>query len=365
MDVCCDAFIFVNHISHLHNILRKITNWEAWPFKLIYAPLIPVWAWHVLRSGAVWFFTPSNPKLTFGGMDGEPKKEMYDLLPHHLYPPTFNVLPSDDFEKVKEQVKAKGIIYPLVVKPEVGCAGVLFRKIDEEQELKNYHVQVPVEYIVQQLVLYPIEVSVFYIRHPKVQKGTITGFLHKIPLNVTGDGFHTLQQLVLLHPKAARRKGELHSKHKENWHKVITAGEKYMLSHAANHNRGAHFVDLKSEIDDKLVAVFDNISHGLNDFYYGRYDILCNSIADLKEGKNYSILEYNGCGAEPNHIYDTGYTLGAAYREILKHWKALYEISHYNHSLGIEPWPLMKGFRFRQYTKRHYRILRDADSKIS
>ena len=33
------------------------------------------------------------------------------------------------------------------------------------------------------------------------------------------------------------------------------------------------------------------------------------SIEDLKNGKNFSILEFNGCGAEPNHIYDASMTL--------------------------------------------------------
>lgn len=30
-------------------------------------------------------------------MEGEPKKEMYDLLPKSLYPATCNVLPNEDF----------------------------------------------------------------------------------------------------------------------------------------------------------------------------------------------------------------------------------------------------------------------------
>ena len=86
-------------------ILKKITNWEAWPFKLIYAPLIPLWAWNVIKSGAVWYFTSSNPKLTFGGLDGEPKKEMYAVLPTHLYPTTINVLHLQNIEEIKHQIQ--------------------------------------------------------------------------------------------------------------------------------------------------------------------------------------------------------------------------------------------------------------------
>lgn len=348
----------------MKRLFHRITNWEAWPFKLIYAPITPVWLWYILRSGAVWFFTPSNPKLTFGGMEGEPKKEMYDLLPPELYPTTFNVVPGQDMGSVISAVKQHGIEYPLIVKPEIGGQGILFRKIDTVEELQHYHSRVPVEYIIQRMVNYPVEVSIFYIRHPQEATGKITGFLHKIPLQVTGDGIHTLEQLVAQHPKASKRSGELHSKHKEHWNTVLPQGQRYILSYAANHNRGAHFIDLKEHIDEKLVSIFDTISHTINDFYYGRYDIMCESVEDLKHNRKFTILEYNGCGAEPNHFYDTGYTLVGAYREILMHWKALYRISRYNRQQGIKPWPLGKGRRFLRDTKRLYVMMKEADRLI-
>ncbi len=362
--VCCLGFIFGDNFAHLKNILKRITNWEAWPFKLIYAPITPVWLWYILRSGSVWFFTPSNPKLTFGGMEGEPKKEMYELLPKEFYPATFNVLPKEDFSSINEKLQLHKIVYPLIVKPEIGGQGILFRKLDTEKELLHYHSIMPFEYIVQQLVHYPVEVSVFYIRHPKEDKGMVTGFLHKIPLQVIGNGKLTLEELIQQHPKGKKRIGELHSKHKENWNSIIPHGERYMLSYAANHNRGAHFVDLKEHIDEKLVSIFDAISHGVNDFFYGRYDIMCTSIEDLKMGKNFTILEYNGCGAEPNHFYDTGYTLTGAYKEILKHWKALYQISKYNRQQGIQPWPLQKGRKFLKETNERIAQMKEVDERI-
>ena len=348
----------------MKKFFSKITNWEAWPFKLLYAPITPVWGWYMLKSWSVWFFTPSNPKITFGGMDGEPKKEMYDLLPLALYPATFNVLPQQDFGKIKTDLEKSGITYPFIVKPEVGCQGILFRKIDKETDLQNYHAKMPVEYIVQQLVSFPMEVSVFYIRHPQQKKGTITGFLHKIPLQVTGNGKDTLKQLILQHPKAQKIIGQMFSKHKLHLKEIIAAGQKYMLSYAANHNRGAHFIDLKEHIDDKLVGIFDEISLGINDFFYGRYDVMCSNVEDLKNGKNFTILEYNGCGAEPNHFYDTGYTLLGAYKEILKHWNALYKICKYNTEQGIKPWPFKKGRKFLAQIKAHFKIMREADARI-
>lgn len=297
-------------------------------------------------------------------MDGETKKEIYALLPKHLYPATFTVLPGQDFDLVKQALQNSGIPYPLIVKPEVACQGILFRKIDNEAGLQQYHSKVPVEYLVQAMVNYPMEVSVFYIRHPQEKKGKVTGFLHKIPLQVTGNGVDTLEQLIHKHPKAQKRMGEMFSRHGENWLSVIPPGEIYMLSYAANHNRGAHFVDLKEHIDDRLVAIFDEISLGIDDFFYGRYDIMCSNIEDLKNRKNFTILEYNGCGAEPNHFYDTGYTLPGAYMEILKHWSALYHISRFNSRKGIKPWPFQKGRKFLADIKAHFSLIRQIDKEL-
>lgn len=345
-------------------MIKKIFNWEQWPFQILYAPIAPVWLWYIIRSGAVWFFTPSNPKLTFGGMEGEPKKEMYDLLPDEFYPNTFNVLPQEDFDVVKKKLAENEINFPLIVKPEVGGQGILLRKLDNEEELKNYHKKNPVEYIIQQMVEYPMEISLFYYRFPNQPHGCISGFLHKIPLQVAGDGKHTLQQLIMKHPKAYKRVNELRSKHGMNFDKVLDEGEKYMLSYAANHNRGAHFINLHTQIDEKLVSILDKISLRIDDFFYGRYDIMCTSIEDIKQEKNFSILEYNGCGAEPNHFYDTGYTLTGAYKEILKHWKVLYQISRYNYNEGVKYWPLLKGIRFLRASKKHYRLMKKYDKQI-
>ncbi|HEX8358170.1 MAG TPA: hypothetical protein VF610_12185, partial [Segetibacter sp.] len=69
----------------MKRIWAKISNWEQWPFKLIYAPLGPVWLYYAFKARAFWFFSNVNPTLEFSGFEGETKKEMYDQLPRHLY----------------------------------------------------------------------------------------------------------------------------------------------------------------------------------------------------------------------------------------------------------------------------------------
>lgn len=343
------------------NFFQRFTNWELWPFAVIYFPISVVWAWYIIRSGAVWFFTPSNPTIAFGGFEGEGKKEMYDQLPPHTVPRTNYIMQDLSFDEVKQQLKEAGFQYPFIVKPDVGMKGILFRKIDTEEQLRKYHERIPVEYIVQDLIDLPVEVSVFYYRHPLQQKGTVSGFINKELLHVKGDGLLTLQELIQIHPRAKLRMEEMKNRHGHRLNRVIEKDHIFYLSYAGNHNRGAQFTNLHQEIDGQLHMVFDELSHYAKHFYYGRYDIKTTSIKDLKAGKNFMILEYNGCGAEPNHIYDCNMKLADAYREILKHWKALYEISKFNNRNGYPYWSFKKGYRFLKQSQKHFKLLQEYD----
>lgn len=286
---------------------------------------------------------------------------MYDQLPAHLVPRTVYILHDLPFEQVIAILEQAGFSYPFIVKPDVGMKGILFRKIDNEEQLRKYHEKIPVEYIVQDLVDLPVEVSVFYYRYPDQHKGVVSGFIHKELLQVKGDGRLNLRQLVEAHPRARYRMEEMEHRHGHRFDRVVPEGEIFYLSYAGNHNRGAHFTNLHQEINGELHEVFDELSHHTRHFYYGRYDIKTTSIEDLKQGRNFLILEYNGCGAEPNHIYDCGMSLWQAYREILRHWKALYRISRYNHRHGTPYWSFMRGWRFLKESRKHFRMLEKYD----
>ncbi len=345
----------------MKKFFQRLTNWELWNFYVLYAPLGPAWAWHIIRNRAVWFFSPSNPTITFGGWEGEGKKEMYGQLPTHFLPRTVFIQHDLPFADVLEKVSRAGFQYPFVVKPDIGMKGILFRKIEDEEQLKKYHERMPVEYMVQDLVELPVEVSVFYYRFPDQQKGVVSGFIHKELLHVKGDGVSTLQQLTEKHPRAKHRFAEMKHRHGHRFDRVIPRDEVFYLSYAGNHNRGAHFTNLYKEIDDDLVKVFDELSHYSGQFYFGRYDIKTASIEDLKQGKNFIILEFNGCGAEPNHIYDCNMSLWKAYREILKHWSALARISRMNNRKGHRYWSLRKGWKHMQEAKKHFRLIEKYD----
>ena len=347
----------------INNFLYKLTHWETWHYMAKYIPIMPVWAWYCLRARSLWFFTPSNPTLSFGGFEGETKREMYEQLPPGSFPKSIYISPALSFAAAELQMQQTGFKYPFAVKPDAGMMGFMFRRINNAEELQAYHQKMPVNYIIQTLVQYPLEVSVFYYRLPNEQQGTISGFLKKDFLQVTGNGKFTLQQLIINYEAVRFRQQEMMTKHAGHLQNILPAGEIYFLSYALNLSRGGRLVSLAHEKDERLLKVFDGISHYTKHFYYGRYDIKCASVEDLKQGKNFAILEYNGCGAEPHHAYGNGHTLWQAYKIFMHHWKMLYKISRYNHRHGFAHWPFRRGWDYLKKGKANFRQLKKLDAE--
>jgi len=299
--------------------------------------------------------------LTFGGFEGESKEEMYNNLSKDYYPKSIYISPQKPFTDVLADLKSNLFSYPFIVKPKVGMEGILFRKIDNEAHLKTYHQQIPVDYIVQDFVDYPLEICVFYYRHPAKKSGRISAFFVKKLPSITGDGIATIKEL--LEKNNSNIKEEICKLQPEKMEQVLKKDVVFNLSFIGNRYHGATFHDLSTSIDNDLLKLFDNISLS-NNFYYGRYDMKCLSVEDLKKGENFTILEFNGAGSIPNHIYTEKYTLIEGYKEILKHWHALYEISSYNHKAGLPYWGFLKGYRYLRNAKKHFRFLKKCDRSL-
>ncbi|MBD0297826.1 MAG: hypothetical protein ICV84_21975, partial [Flavisolibacter sp.] len=241
----------------IKNWWYKLTHWEQWHYNVKYVLMSPVWIWYSIRARSFYFFTPANPTLTFGGFEGEPKKETYDLLPKDVCPVTIYLTPHLPLQKVEHIMAEAGLDFPIAAKPNIGMMGLLFRKIDNREQLAQYHQSMTAEYILQEMVQYPMEVSVFYYRIPGKEKGTITGFVRKEALEVVGNGTDTLE--TLMEQQLATRPGfkiaEWKTKHRHRLGNIVPAGEVFKLSWTANLSRGARLVNLEKEKDEQLLRV--------------------------------------------------------------------------------------------------------------
>ena len=299
--------------------------------------------------------------MYFSGFEGETKKEMFQQLPAEFSPVTIYIQPAEDMQSIIDKVHKAGLTFPVAAKPDVGTKGLLFRRIENENQLREYHSLMPVEYLIQDLITTPIELSIFYVRYPDKEQGMITGFIEKEYLHVKSDGRSTLKQLIEQHPKAFMMADEQKHKHADKLDIILPANETFYLNEVGNHNRGARFINLKNEIDDVLLCTMNKINLYSKHFYYGRYDIKTASLDTLKQGKNISILEYNGVGSEPNHIYDIGLSYRQAIGIIAKHWKYMYDIGRINYKKGMAYIPFWKGIKMLRASKKNTVLLQQLD----
>ncbi|SEW36099.1 Transport and Golgi organisation 2 [Chitinophaga sp. YR573] len=296
----------------------RLFNWEYWPSKVIYAPIMLYWFWLSMKCRSFFFFNTANPLIENGGFALESKTLIYGLIPQQYYPKTIAF-------KAGSTVHPN---YPVIAKPDIGCKGVQVKLINNETELSDYIRQIPVDFLLQEYIPFKNEVGIFYYRFPGAGSGHISGIVGKEFLSVTGDGVSTMEELIIRNPRYLLQLPALRRTYNNLSRRVLAKGESLTLIPYGNHARGAKFIDLSHLINDQLTAVIDTVCQQIPEFYFGRLDIMYNSWEELCRGENFSIVELNGAGSEPTHIYD--HSIFYAWKEIIRHWKILYRISKIN-----------------------------------
>ena len=316
----------------------RLFNWEYWPFNVVYGPLFLYWFFLSLRARSFFFFNTSNPTIKNGGFLMESKKEVYELIPFEYYPATLFFKAGSPLEDILALIKQRNIKYPLIGKPDIGMKGMMVKKIENEKELSFYVKNSKVDLLIQEYVPFKNEIGIFYYRYPNEEKGHISGIVKKEFLAVRGDGVSTVEQLLLKNKRAVLQLPTLKIKEEDKMNIVLQKEEELIIVPYGNHVRGAKFLDDSRLIDEELTNTIDLICKKVDGFYFGRLDIRYNDWEELKQGKNFSIIELNGSGSEPTHIYDPRHSVFWAWKEIAKHWKILYRVSKLNHQLQNTPY---------------------------
>ena len=136
------------------------------------------------------------PGIELGGFYGESKTEILDLIDKQYLPTSVSVDNSIDLGSILDKMKAIGLSYPVIAKPDVGERGNQVALIHTQQELILYNVKSTSRYIIQEYIDYTIELGVLYSRMPGLQKGKVTSITRKEFLTVTGDGKLTILELM-------------------------------------------------------------------------------------------------------------------------------------------------------------------------
>ncbi|GJM62398.1 hypothetical protein [Persicobacter diffluens] len=327
---------------NLRSFFIKLTSWEYWPWQLVY---LPIWFYALgiaIRARSPFFFSASNPGIENGGLLAESKSAILKKIPAEFTPKTL-LIEKPEPQNILRGMEQLGLSFPIILKPDFGERGRGVEKINHEEELPSYCREVQIPVIIQEFIDYPLEVGVFYYRHPNRQFGTISSVVLKEMLSITGDGKSSVETLMTQNPRAFLQLERLKEAQHDLMTTVVPKGEKLLLESIGNHCRGTKFLNGNHLINKVLHARFDQIALQIEGFNYGRFDLRVPSLEDLYAGKNIKIMELNGAKAEPAHIYHPGYSLVQAYKDLFAHWKVMGDISIANHQNGVPYTTFRKG----------------------
>ncbi len=331
-----------------------ISPLEFLPGWFVYLPVIIQWFalgfWH----GDLSLPTAANPRIRTGGLCGERKTEILDIAgptARAIIAPYATLTTStNDLPRALAALAHAAITLPIVVKPDIGCNGTGVRLIKTEARLAETLAAFPrnIDLVLQQFVPLPGEAGIFYMRHPDAPTGRITSLTLKYPPTITGDGTHTLRALIDADPRHRRARHLYFPRLSATLDTVPAAGETIPLVFAGNHCKGSIFRNGAAEITPALTSRIDAIARDLPDFHFGRLDVRFESLAALRRGDGFRIIEINGVGSEATHIWDPSTPLRTIWLDQLHHYAAAWSIAATLRRRGTQTtglWPMYRDWQ--------------------
>ena len=326
----------------------RLRRWEFWPRGLFY---LPVAAWVcglALRHRSLTLFAAANPGIEpFGGLVGESKFGILSALergrvasgtaervaktlrlrPARLAP---GRLQTAALEAVSE---AGG--FPVVLKPDVGERGAGVSVIRDARALEERLADAKRPLLVQEYVP-GCELGVFYYRMPGCERGRLFGITEKRLPVVEGDGHRSIARLIIS-DRRLRHQAKIFARQLgKAMDRIPAKGERVVLQELGNHCLGAEFRDGGHLETPALAQAVDQLSRGVQGFYFGRYDLRGASFDQIRAGR-FKVVELNGVSSEATNVYDPQNSLLSAYRTLFRQWSLAFRIGAANRALGTKP----------------------------
>lgn len=311
-------------------------NHEYWPWQLIYLPVWPFYLYQAVRQRRAVFFTNVNPAIDMGGFFGESKAAIYALLPEHCYPRTIVLQPNTSADDVLRAHRSSGILFPLIVKPDVGERGEGVMRISDEVALVHSLADRPQSLLMQALATGSQEFGLMFAKDPASGRTELLSICGKRFLSVTGDGERTIAELLACSWRGEKQLERLGRLQRDRMQVVPAKGEVMTVEPIGNHCRGTIFYDAGHLATHALREAVDALMAATQGIHYGRFDVRAESEQALREGR-FTVIELNGVSSEPGHIYDPAYSIFRCWAELLRHVRCLGPLSRQQQRAGHQP----------------------------
>ena len=321
---------------------KRLTRWEFWPAKMVYPPVLVYILILALKYRSLTLPTLSNPIMPCGGLIDESKLDILKRLQKAGAPvASFVEIPEDSAASEKVQIVKTALEdwdsdFPVVIKPDQGERGKGVCIVKSQTMLEEVLQNVEGKQIAQKYIS-GLEFGVLYWRLPERKEGEISSITRKLYTSVTGDGVSTLEQLILEDHRAVCSAATFLKTHAEELYQIPEMDEKVKLVEIGTHARGSLFLDACDLSTEALLTTFDRISHAVDGYYLGRFDLKVPNEESLKQGKGIEIVELNLLTSEPTHMYDPKHSVFEAWRLLMTQWRTAFEIGAQLRKRGMKP----------------------------
>ncbi len=330
---------------------RGVAAAERIPPAVFYLPLVANWLRLAARHRSLTLPAAANPAIPSGGMWGESKSAYFDDIAAQWRDAVacYCVVACgpDALAGARAAMRAAGLFFPIVAKPDIGWHGYGVQRIADAAGLAGYlrDCAPGSRVILQAYVADPGEAAVLYARRPG-QRGAIRSLTFRYFPHVVGDGTASVRELIARDPRA-RWKAHLHlgrdASHRglpaAELARVPACGEVVRIALIGNQRAGSLYRDGRACITAALEQRFDAVACAMTEFHYGRFDFRFRSVEALMRGEDFRIVEINGIGGEAIDAWDPALTWTQTYRRLLAEQEVLFEIGARNRARGFRPEP--------------------------
>ncbi|HEY8683930.1 MAG TPA: hypothetical protein VIM06_12225 [Rhodanobacter sp.] len=318
--------------------MERIPKW------LNLVPMVLQWCWLGLRHGSLTLPSAANPQITAGGLVGDTKSEYFACMgPHALSMvapyATLRVAGDDVLAAALSAMHERGLVFPIVAKPDLGWCGFGVRLLDDALELADYLARYPAgeSLMLQQYRDEPGEAGIFYVRHPQQPRGRLLGILLRHYPQVVGDGVSTVAQLIEADARLSRA---VHNPREHECRydpdEVPACGDTVRLSLIGSTRVGGRYEDATAVASEELLAAIEVVARDMPQFHVGRFDVRYRNLQELRRGR-FSIMEVNGAGSEAVHAWDPKYSVRQVYRMVFAKQRELFALGAANRARGHRP----------------------------
>ncbi|MDI1288454.1 MAG: alpha/beta fold hydrolase [bacterium] len=328
--------------------LRRAIRLEFWPGLVFYLPLLTYGVPLAFRKGHLWIVCCCNPGIDHaGGVVGESKSSILASLGESPFAARTLFLPAagadERVQTLGEWMNRHSIAWPVVLKPDEGQRGFAVKLVHTESEAGAYFTHVRAAVVAQPYVPGPHECGILWARSLKEdgtldESGSIFSITRKTFPEVTGDGEHTLEELIAAHPRHSLQAPVFAERFPIASRMLPDRGEIVRIGVAGNHCQGTQFSDGEDLITPELTRAISELALRFDGgFDYGRFDVRYTDDEALRKGEGFCILELNGISSESTNIYDPKRSAWWAYGVFFRQWRTMMNLGVARRKTGIKP----------------------------